>query len=108
MLHSVGCARGAGEQTLARYVIDFEPDAVGVLEQHRVIARRPCAIVGRMDNRGADPQQKLVDRVDVAALARAQADVMQSDPPLRKALAAGFLLGLVDADPGAAADTIEL
>ena len=50
-------------------MIYFEPDAVGILEQHRIISRRPRAVLRRMHDRRADRFQKAVNLIDVATLA---------------------------------------
>src|SRR5258707_9066060 len=76
------------QQSLPRHVIHLKPDAVGILEQHRVIPRRPWAVFRRMHDLCADRFQKAVNLIDVAALARAQTYVMQSDAPLLEFLRA--------------------
>src|SRR5439155_25655919 len=44
----------SGQEPLARHVVDFEPDAVGILEQHRVVAGRPLILARGADDFGAD------------------------------------------------------
>src|SRR5205807_3772415 len=63
-----------GQQSLARHVIDLQPDAVGILEQHRVIAGRPLILARRADDFGADRGEEAVQFVDIGALAGAEAE----------------------------------
>src|ERR1700751_4063944 len=41
------------QQPLARHVVDLEANAVGILEQHRVIAGRPLILARRTDDGGS-------------------------------------------------------
>src|SRR4030095_2486922 len=67
------------EVPLAGHVVDFDADAVGVLEQHRVVTgREVLPLFGRVDDLRVElGSDELVDRVDLLAVARAEADVME-------------------------------
>jgi hypothetical protein len=60
-----------------------------------------------MHDLGADAHQELVQPVDVGALARAEAEMMETDAELREALAPERVLALHDADGGASADAVQ-
>jgi hypothetical protein len=60
-------------------MIELQPDAVGIFEQDRVIARRPLVLARGADDFGADRIQEGVQFIDVGALAGAEAEVMQAD-----------------------------
>jgi hypothetical protein len=60
-------------------MIELEPDAVGVLEQNRIISRRPLILARRADDLRAELRQERGQLVDVGALAGAEAEMMQSD-----------------------------
>jgi histone H3/H4 len=72
-------------------MIELEPDAVGILEQDRVISRRPLIFARRADDLCAERGQKTVQPIDVSALAGAEAEVMQADTLLLEGRA--FMLG---------------
>src|SRR5262245_48926254 len=71
-----------GQEPLAGHVVDLEPNAVGVLEQHRVIAGRPRILAGRADDFGADRGKESVQFIDIGTLAGAEAEVVQPDAVL--------------------------
>ena len=73
---------------LARHEVHLDPDAVRILEQHRVIARRPAAFLGRVHDGRAHLDQHAVQLVYVLAPARAEAEVMEAGTALVKAVAA--------------------
>ena len=81
----------SSQQPLARHMIELQPDAVGVLEQNRLIARRPLILARRADDLGAERLQEAVQLVDIGALAGAKAEVMQADTILLECHA--FMLG---------------
>lgn len=60
-------------------MIQLQPDAIRILEQQRVIARRPLILARRADDPGAERDQKSVQLVDVGALAGAEAEVVKAD-----------------------------
>jgi hypothetical protein len=70
------------QQPLPRHVIEFEPDAVGVFEQDRVISRRPLILARRADDVCTERLEEAVQFIDVGALSRAEAQMMQADAPL--------------------------
>src|SRR5208282_3222395 len=94
------------EQSLAGHVIYFNPDSVGILEQHRIISRRPWAVFRRMDDLRTGFLQEPEDLVYVAALACSQAYVMEPDSALYEAPAAVFRFGRYNSDRGASADVV--
>ena len=77
---ALGSEPAAGaEVTLAGHVVHLDADAVGILEQHRVVARgelRPSSGGWTMSRREL-VDEEAVDRVDVLAAARAEAEVVQ-------------------------------
>lgn len=87
-------------------MVEFEPDAIRVFEQDRVIARRPSVLARRADNFGAERLKKTMQLIDVGALARAEAEMVKADTLLFEYSA--FVLGRrrADADRGPAADAI--
>lgn len=67
------------EMTLAGDEIHLDSEAIGILEQHRIVARGPAAFFGGMDNTSARmPRDKSVHGVDVVAASRAKAEVVES------------------------------
>src|SRR4029078_12478197 len=70
------------EVALARHEIHFEADAVRILEQDRVVARRPRAFARRTHDLHRPRAQKLVDCIYVLARASTKADVVQADAAL--------------------------
>jgi hypothetical protein len=72
-------------------MIELEPDAIGVLEQDRIISRCPLILARRTDDLGAERLEETVQLIDVGALAGAEAKVMQADTPLLECRA--FMLG---------------
>src|SRR5439155_2000243 len=79
---ATSAASSSTQKPLARHVVDLEPDAIGILEQHRVIAGRPLVLARRADDPGADRGEESVQFVDIGALAGAEAEVMQPDAVL--------------------------
>jgi hypothetical protein len=79
------------QQPFPRHMIELKPDAVGVLEQNRIISRRPLILAWRADDFGSERLQKAMQFVDVGALAGAEAEVMQADTLLLECRA--FMLG---------------
>src|SRR5215207_6644794 len=67
------------QQPLPRHMAELEPDAVGVLEQNRIIPQRPLILARRADDVCAERLEKAVQLVDVGALAGAEAEMMQAD-----------------------------
>src|SRR6476646_632052 len=94
------------QQPLPRHMIELEPDAIGVLEQDRIISWRPLVLARRADDLGAERLEKTVQLVDVGALAGAEAEMMQTDALLFERGA--FMLGgrRADADRGTAANAV--
>jgi len=60
-------------------MIEFEPDAIGIFEQDRIISRRPLILARRANDLGIERRQKSMQFVDVGALAGAEAQMMQAD-----------------------------
>src|SRR5713101_8671914 len=96
-----------GQQSLARDVVDLDADAIGILEQHRVVARRPHSRCGRMHDLRAECLNEAVSLVDIAMLARPQAYMMKPDAILHEAFAGMARIAAHDADRRAAAHAIE-
>ena len=87
-------------------MVHLDADAVGVFEQHRVVAGcelRP--FLGRVDDLRVElGAHEVVDRVDVGALARAEAEVMEAGAVLIEPAIAFVGRRAAHEDPGAAAD----
>jgi hypothetical protein len=60
-------------------MIEFEPDAIGIFEQDRIISRRPLILARRANDLGIERRQKSMQLVDISALAGAEAQMMQAD-----------------------------
>src|SRR5262249_10541516 len=67
-----------GQHAPAGDVVDLEPDAGRVQERHRVVARRPRALLGSTRDLRADPLRQRVRLVDVLAATGAEAQVLKS------------------------------
>jgi hypothetical protein len=83
-----------------------ETDAVGILEQDRVVARRPAVFLRRANDRDTERLDEFMRRVDVVPRAGAEADVMQTDALLHEALALVLGCWLRYQNAGAAADAV--
>src|SRR6185369_8381697 len=61
------------EVPFAGNVVDLDADAIGILEQHRVVAWRELrSLLGRMDDARSElVDEKAIDRIDVLAAAGA-------------------------------------
>src|SRR5689334_1339269 len=94
------------EQSPAGNVIDLEPDAIGILEQHRVISGRPAILARRADDFRAKLDNESVELVDIGALAGAKAEMVQPDAPLVEGSIRVFRRRRADAERGASADAI--
>src|SRR6185436_11600936 len=94
------------QQALPRHMVELEPNAIGILEQNRIISRRPLILARRADDFGAERLEKAVQLIDVGALAGAEAQMMQTDTLLLECRA--FMLGgwRADADRSPAADAV--
>src|SRR2546430_17050351 len=66
------------EHPLAGNVIDLEPDAVGIEERERVVAGRPRSLLGGAVHSRAEILQEAGEGVDVLAVARAKATIVQA------------------------------
>src|ERR1700756_2729178 len=80
------------EQTGARNKVYLQPDAVRVLEQHGVVARRPCVFGGAANDGRAHLAEQSGTFVHVLARAGSQAEMVQADPLLDEALASQRLI----------------
>ena len=45
----------------------FQTDAVGVLEQHRIVTRRPCSLLRALDYRGPNLSKQIMQAIHVFA-----------------------------------------
>src|SRR5262245_42822929 len=94
------------EQPAARDEVHLETDPVRVLEEHRVVAGRPRAGLGRLHDVCADLAGEGVRGVDVLAGARAEADVVEPDAALVEALAGVLRRGGAQAEGRPPADAV--
>ena len=67
------------QEPLSRNVVELQPYSVGILEQQRIISRRPLILARRANDRHAKRTQKAVQLVDVGALAGAETQMVQAD-----------------------------
>src|SRR5947207_4655156 len=67
------------QKTFAGNVVELQPDAVGILEQQRIISRRPLVLARRANDLCAERTQEHVQFIDVGALAGAETQMMQTD-----------------------------
>ena len=72
-------ARDLSQQPLPRHMIELEPDSIRVLEQDRIVSRRPLVLARGADDLGVECAEKAMQFVDVGALAGAEAEMMQAD-----------------------------
>src|SRR5665213_1812246 len=111
VLRTIGVAAAdlhAGcEQAFARYMIDLQPCTVGILKQHRIVARGEAVLAWFMNNFGADFDEEVIRLIDVAALTCAKTVMMQPHRTLTKSLASMFRSCGMDAKAGTTSDTIE-
>src|SRR5262249_38966987 len=84
--------RVQSQEPLAGNVVYLQPNTVWILEQQRVIAGRPGAIFGRVNDPGAHLLQEGKRRVHVRALARPEAHMVESNAGLNEPLAPVFLI----------------
>ena len=70
-----------------RNVVHLEAGAVGIFEDHRIVAGPERTGLGGENNLGADLFEHRVARIHFVAAARAERQVMQSRAPLRKSIA---------------------
>ena len=87
-------------------MVELEPDAIGILEQNRIISRRPLVLARRADDFCAERLQEGMQFVDVGALACAEAEMMQADALLLERGAVVLRRWRADADGGAAANAV--
>ena len=94
------------QQPLARHMVELQPDAVGILEQQRVIARRPLILARRADDLVPSEVRKACSS---STSARSRARKQRWCSPTRfcsKAAPACSGDGARIADRGAAADAV--
>src|SRR5262249_55632785 len=97
----VGQQPGAGDKAY------LDPDAVRVLEQHRVVARCPAAFLRSADDRCRHLPQHGRATVHVLARAGSETQVMQTDTLLVEAVGTLRRVAGLNADRGPAADAVE-
>ena len=71
-------------------MVELQPDPVGVLEQQRIISRRPLVLARRADDFRIERNKEGMQFIDVGALAGAEAEVMEADAILLKRRALVF------------------
>src|SRR6185369_13436408 len=87
----------------------LDADAIGILEQHRVVARRELrSLLGRMDDARSElVDEKAIDRIDVRAAAGAKAEMMQAGTVLVELPVALLRRRATHQNAGAAADAVD-
>ena len=76
----------------------FQTDAVGVLEQHRIVTRRPCSLLRALDYGGPNLPKQIMQAIHVFANVGSQAEMVQANPGLYEAVAVMLRTGWLDAD----------
>src|SRR5205814_4000348 len=99
-------ASASGQKTFAGNVVELQPDAVGILEQQRIIPRRPLVLARRANDLCAERTQEHVQFIDVGALAGAETQMMQTDAILLECRAGVCGRRRADPDRGASADAV--
>ena len=97
---------GSAQQSLARNMIEFEPDAVRIFEQQRIISRRPLILARRANDLHVERLQERVQFVDVGALAGTEAEMMQADALLLERSASMLRRRGGDGDRRTSADAV--
>src|SRR5947199_10463358 len=72
-------ASASRQKTFARNVVELQPDAVGILEQQRIISRCPLVLARRADDFRSKRDYEVVQFIDVGALAGAETQMVQTD-----------------------------
>ena len=94
--------------TLAGNEVHLDTDAVGVLEEHRVVPGREVRVFRRMYDVCVElVDEEAMDGVDVLAAARAEAEVMEPGPVLIVRNALAVARRAADENAGAAADAVD-
>ena len=70
-------------------MVELQPYSVGILEQQRVISRRPLILARRANDPHTQRTQEAVQLVNVGALAGAKAQMVQADAILLERGAGG-------------------
>src|SRR5215831_18463795 len=99
--------RPLGKQTGTRNKVYLQPDAVRVLEQHGVVARRPCVFGGAANDARAHLAEQSGAFVYVLTRAGSQAEMVQADPLLDEPFAGQRGIAWLDADRSPRADAVE-
>src|SRR5262249_10651365 len=97
------------EVALPWHVVDLDADAIGILEEDRVVAGRELRSLFRwVNDAGAElVDHEAMDRIDIFAAARAQAQVVQPGRVLIETPAALLAGRAAHEDAGAAADAVD-
>ena len=64
----------------------FKANAVGVLEQHRIVTRRPCFLLRGLDHGGPNLSKQIVQAIHVLVRTGSQAKMVQANTALREAM----------------------
>src|SRR6202158_3208403 len=94
------------QKSLSRNMIELQPYSVGILEQQRVISRRPLILARRANDLHTQRTQEIVQLVDVGALAGAKTQMVQADAILLERRARMLGRRRVDPDGRAPADAV--
>src|ERR1700730_8622435 len=87
-------------------MVELQPDTVGILEQQRIISRRPLILARRANDGHAERAQKTVQFIDVGALAGAKTQMVQADACLLERRSGMLWRRLADPERGASADAV--
>src|SRR5215475_7903248 len=95
------------EQAFARNMINLQPRAVRILEQHRVIAGGKAVVSRFVNDMCADFYKEVIRLVDIGTFSRTKTVMMQTHRALTKSLPNIFPSGGMDAESCTAADTVK-
>ena len=95
------------EQAFARNMINLQPRAVRILEQHRVVAGGKTVVSRCVNDMCADFYKEVICLVDIGTFSRTKTVMMQTHRALTKSLPNRFPSGGMDAEPCTAADTVK-
>lgn len=76
------------KHALAWDEVCFKTNAIGVLEQDRIVTRCPCSLLRALDYGGPNLLQQIMQAIHVFARTGSQAEMVQPNPTLHEAVAA--------------------
>src|SRR5258706_16482437 len=87
-------------------MVELQPYSVGILEQQRIISRRPLILARRANDGAAKRTQEAVQFINVGPLAGAKAEMVEADAILLESATCMLRRRCIDPDRGATADAV--